>query len=179
MTQEQILRQVHGAFRLARLDPGGLDELDLTVEGFWRSFTGPLLALPVYLLVVAAPTTGQEALLPAAIGYLLGLVASVLMALVLARLLDLGHRYVTLIVALNWSVVIVALWFAAATVLALILPESQTTPILLAATVTALLYQGYVSWMALGTTPWTAAGFVIVDVLTTELVHGLVDQLLG
>lgn len=179
MTQEEILRQVHGAFRLARLDPRGLEQLDLSVEGFWRSFTGPVLALPVYLLVVAAPIGGGGPLLPAALGYLAAVVVSPLMALVLARLFDLGHRYVALIVALNWSVVVQALWFAACTVVALVLPDSQTTPLLLAATVTAILYQGYVTWAALETTPWTAAGFVVVDVLATELVHALIDQLVG
>ena len=41
-----------GAWRLARLDPGGLRYFEATPEGFWQSFQAAIIAAPIYALLV-------------------------------------------------------------------------------------------------------------------------------
>jgi hypothetical protein len=51
--QEEVLRSIYGAYRLAWLDRSGMSQLNLSVEGFWRSFFAAILVAPGYALLVA------------------------------------------------------------------------------------------------------------------------------
>ena len=47
MRREQIARGIRGALLLARFDARGMEYFDLSVEGFWDSFFGAVLAAPI------------------------------------------------------------------------------------------------------------------------------------
>ena len=55
MRREQIARGIRGALLLARFDARGMEYFDLSVEGFWDSFFGAVLAAPIPTSVATAP----------------------------------------------------------------------------------------------------------------------------
>lgn len=169
---DEIKRSLFGAWLLARGDTRGMELFDLSVEGFFRSFVAALVAAPVYLLLILDryQTTGMPAALGSvaaveAVGYALGWIAFPLLAVLLTRLLGLGHRYVPLIVAGNWAAVLQVTFFLVALLLAGLLPPPMRALILFAATVLVLVYQWFVMRTALQTTGGTAAGLLAVNVL--------------
>lgn len=109
------LRQLAGAWDVMNGRPAGLEKLDLTLEGFWRSFAALLVFLPIDAILLAGDRADRMAegmavppLTPA--DYLLHLFAGLLalaaflgVAVLLAHLLDQTRRLIALIVALNWS----------------------------------------------------------------------------
>ncbi len=102
----------------------GLRKLDLTIDGFWRSFGAIVLIVPVALIALASeraivpPADGQVPALTGGIA-VLRLIAVVvdwlafpaILALI-ARPLGIAARYVPFIVARNWAAVPVAFMFA-------------------------------------------------------------------
>lgn len=183
-SQAEIRQALTGMLMLARLDTGGMRLLDLTVEGFWKSFTGPLLAAPAFALLVAdryARTglpAGLAAVVPLeAVGYCLGLVAFPIAAIFLTRLLGLTDRYVPLIVAGNWSTVPQAALLLAAITVANLAPGLAALLVPLAG-LAALAYSWFVVRTALATTASVAAGLVVVDVLMGVGIDRVMDMLL-
>ncbi|MDF1585666.1 hypothetical protein [Marinimicrococcus flavescens] len=169
---DEIKRSLLGAWLLARQNTRGMELFDLSVEGFFRSFMAALVAAPVYLLLTI--DRYQTAGMPAELGsvvaletvsYALSWIAFPLVAILLTRLLGLGHRYVPLIVAGNWAAVLQVGFFLVALLLSAILPPAMRALLLFAATVAVLLYQWFVIRTALGTTGGTAAGVLAVNVL--------------
>ncbi len=48
----EIAYGLYGAWRLARLDPAGMNFLDRSLEGFWKSFFAAVLAAPAHVLIL-------------------------------------------------------------------------------------------------------------------------------
>ena len=48
----EINSSIYGAWRLARRDPGGMNYMNLSVDGFWRSFIAIGLSAPAYILIL-------------------------------------------------------------------------------------------------------------------------------
>lgn len=102
----------------------GLRKLDITIDGFWRSFGAIVLILPVALIALAS----ERVALPAVGGDLAaltgGYVVLRLIAVIIdwltfpailalfARPLGIANRFVPYIVARNWSAVLVAFMYA-------------------------------------------------------------------
>jgi hypothetical protein len=180
-----VRRSLEGAALLARLDPSGMERFDLSVEGFWRSFSAALIAAPPYGVLLAdrygregmGPHVGQV-LSAEFLGYALGWIAFPIAALFLTRMLGLGARYVALIVAGNWAAVLQVGLLAAAVIVAGFLPESQRGPIALTVTLAAVAYQWFVVRAALQTSGLIAFGIVVVDVLLSVLLNLFTDSLL-
>lgn len=179
---EEIKRSLLGAWLLARGDVRGMELLDLSVEGFFRSFVAAVVAAPLYLVLlvdryrsVGMPTGLGSIVSSEALGYLLGWIAFPLAAVPLTRLLGLGNRYVPLIVAGNWATVIQAGLFVVALLLSGLLPVPVRSVLLLVATLALLVYQWFVIRTALETTGGTAAGVLAVSVLLDTIVSLLTD----
>ena len=102
----------------------GLNKLDLTIDGFWRSFGAVVLILPVALIALAServilPAVGGEVVALTGGYVLLRLIAVIVdwlafpaILALLARPMGLATRYVPYIVARNWAAVPVAFMFA-------------------------------------------------------------------
>ncbi len=100
--------------------PEGMDRLDISLEGFWRSFAAVLLVVPSLLIAIAlqrialagsgeplAPL-GATILVANAVGLLLDWITFPILFALLARPLGVAAGYVPFIVARNWAAVSVA-----------------------------------------------------------------------
>jgi hypothetical protein len=171
-TAAEVQRSFHGALLLAKGDTTGLGWLNLSFDGFWRSFLGPILATPAYALIVAGQygrvEEGESGLgsvvFVEALFYAVDVACFPLLAILLTRYMGLGARYVPLIVATNWASLIQALIFVVAIVGGFILPPLRPM-LMLSATLASLTYQWFVIRTSLGTTGGTAAAFLILNLL--------------
>ncbi len=120
-TLTELVSSVQGAWRLMLWDRDGLARFDMTIDGFWRSFYGPLAALPAALLVYTAhlamiaetavlnpdaglpetPATGLYLAIKTA-SYILEVALFPLVMVLVARRTGLAARYVPFIIAWNW-----------------------------------------------------------------------------
>jgi hypothetical protein len=184
--RQEIERSLFGVWRLAMLDPGGLRWLNLSVDGFWRSFWVIPLLLPVQLLLAwlipdeeAVAASGMAPwLLFRALLSVLTWVGFVVAMIPVCRLLRLGHAYVTYVIAWNWSALPQAAVLLAAALVYGLLPESAGVVLLLAVQLAVLAYIFLVTRYALGTDGLTAAGVVIFNVLFELVIVELAGRLL-
>ena len=184
-TVEEIRRSLHGAVLLARGDPGGMGWFDLSFDGFWRSFAGPLLAAPLYALLAAERylRSGHEGpvgplLASEVAAYLLDVAALPLLAILLVRFLALGPRYVPLVVATNWAALLQAAAFLAAVVVGGAIPPLRgLLPLLV--WLAMVFYQWFVVRTALGSTGNVAAAVVALNFVVTLFAYRLVTVAFG
>jgi hypothetical protein len=178
-----------GAWLLMRGRAEGLARLDLSLDGFWRSFAVILGVAPLVLLAL----TSQQALLPAdpdtvvpaadvtrdLLGIVVDWFAFPVVFAVLARPLGLGARYVPFIVARNWATLIVAalLGVIHAVNLVGLLPQQAASILLVLALAVSLRFSYLIARIALAVPPLFALPIVILDVLVSLLVWGLFDRL--
>ncbi len=177
-----VTRSVYGAWRLARLDPGGMSFFELSIPGFWRSFFAALVVAPAFAVLVALRFDHETELGPELdlgpflvvklVAYAVSWAAFPLAMLVLARLLSLSAFYVPFIIAYNWSAVIqIAVFLPAALIEASgLLPEILGGILMMIATMAILSYQWFVAHVALQTTGFIAAGLVAFDLLLGILI---------
>ena len=95
VSNREIACSVFGVWRLARLDPGGLQYLDTSAEGALRSFWAAAFILPAYLLMVViqfgdqlAATSALRFFLVEGIAYVVGWTAFPLVMHGLTRLFE-------------------------------------------------------------------------------------------
>lgn len=146
LTLPEIVRSVYGIWRLARFDAIGMEWLDRTEEGFWRSFRVAILLLPVEIAMTALLVSHIENPEPlpyiavvVGIGYVISWTAFPVAARPLIVALGRTERYAAYITALNWSRILI---YAVVVPLSL-LGFSTTSPI-----VHVLFLAFYVAWGA-------------------------------
>ncbi len=117
----EITRSLHGAWRIARMDPDALKHFDLTIDGFWRSFAAVLVVAPFYVVFLIFNHGNQPGLeLPTGpavsieffvavklVAYIASWLAFPLVMVPISRMLDLSQTYVPYIIVWNWSNVLV------------------------------------------------------------------------
>jgi hypothetical protein len=106
----EVQNALQGAFRLACLDPGGLDCFDRSPVGLWRSFRAILLCYPLFLIFLGAQLAGAgedvdavRTVIVDTIAYVIGWVAFPLALVPICDRLGRGEHYIDLVVAYNWS----------------------------------------------------------------------------
>ncbi len=93
--------------------PGAIERMDISADGFWRSFTAIAVALPAMFFVWVMNARSNQAEMPsmgvaplvageAVFELVVWLLPIPVFALVL-RPLGLGHRFVHLVIARNWA----------------------------------------------------------------------------
>jgi hypothetical protein len=169
--REAIGRAVQGALLLARGDSAGMGLFDTSFDGFWHSFAAPVLAAPIYALLLAEQYArfGYEGglgtiVLAESVSYILDILTFPILAIFLTKFLNLGARYVPLVVATNWATLPQVLLFLAAVTLGTMLAT--------------LTYQWFVVRTALGSTGGHAAAFVTLNLLVGLLLNRVADTLL-
>ena len=177
-----VTRSVYGAWRLARLDPGGMSFFELSIPGFWRSFFAAVVVAPAYVVLVVLRFEHETEVGPdldlgpffvlKLVAYAVTWAAFPLAMLVLARLLSLSAFYVPFIIAYNWSAVIqIAVFLPVALIEASgLLPATLAGILMMIATLAILCYQWFVARVALQTTGLIAAGLVAFDLLLGILI---------
>jgi hypothetical protein len=178
-------RSVDAAFDLVIRDQRAWTKFDLTTEGFYRSFAAMLIVLPLNVLTDVmgnqlALAEGAREGKPAAeavygmadalfataalsVQWLLFPVAMIF----LLRYLGLGQRYATLIIAHNWSTVVIWLLHLPTFLLytAGIISSSLAFDLGLVTFGFTLYYRFYIVQTALGATWLLAAGIAMIDLL--------------
>jgi hypothetical protein len=183
-----------GAWTIMRGRREGLARLDLSIEGFWRSFGAIVLLIPFAALallsqqrMVEAAGDGVDApgglagggIGVEAVAFLADWVLFPLVFAVLARPLGLGARYVPFIVARNWAAVILAAMLAvvhAVHVLGIV-PTALAPYLLIAALAVALRFSYVVAKTALDVPIGVALGAVVLDFLISLMVWSAADRL--
>ncbi|ESR26985.1 hypothetical protein [Lutibaculum baratangense] len=194
LNPSEVATGVSAAWRVFLGRPHPLDGLDMTVEGFWRSFLAPLLALPLYVLHVMAEhrlildmlpegAAIEEAVfaLSRTVGFLADLAAFPLLMAFLARPLGIGRAYVPLIVIFNWTAPLIAVPLSLPSILlgtGMLGPEPATL-LLLVALVLAIAWRYRAARAALGGLPAMAAGLVALDFLLSIVLSQTISRIAG
>lgn len=125
---DEVLAYLAGIADMARGVPRGLSSLDLSTDGFWRSFWAYLYALPAYLYfwyvdraTFLAENPGVEAgfdyIARIAVREILAVILSLVAVALLARPLNMTNRFAQWVIAANWLSLPVAYVTAAVFVL--------------------------------------------------------------
>lgn len=169
----------------------GLQRLDTSLEGFWRSFLAVFIVAPFALLAFAsqrrlALTAGEApdpfttgTLFPETIALLVDWFAFPLIFAILARPFGLASHYVPFIVARNWASVIIAALVAVVHALHLIgiLPSSAAPFVLLVAVVVALRFSYVIARTALAVSMGLAIPIVALDFLLSLTIWSAFERL--
>jgi hypothetical protein len=181
--QEEVLRSIFGAYRLACLDRAGMGFFNLSVDGFWRSFFAAVIVSPGYALLVTQELLARPEEISASwafvvetLAYGVGWAAFPVVAIGLTHLLGLSRNYPAMIIAANWAAVIQIGVFLAAVGLGLLLPGLGGFTVTVA-TGAILFYQWFVIRTALDTTGGVAVALVLVDLLVNSAVNITADAL--
>lgn len=115
LTISEIVRSVYGVWRLARFDSIGMEWLDRSDEGFWRSFRVAVLLVPVEMVMTAILLSHMPSSEPlgyvvvsVGIGYVVSWTAYPVLSQPLIAALGRSERYAQYITAINWSSVLLA-----------------------------------------------------------------------
>lgn len=190
----EVTRSIHGAWRIARLDPDALAYFNVTADGFWRSFSALILVIPVYIGFLMLSHSHQPGLEPPTgpvisvewfvTVKLVSFVASWLIfpvvMVAISRLLDLTQTYAQYIIVWNWANVLEMAVILPAVMLFLsgALPGQSAAMILMAAHITMLFYGYLVARTGLRCKPVTAIGVVAFNFVLSLLFNGLATRLL-
>jgi hypothetical protein len=186
LTIRELVVSLHGAWLLAKRDPGGMNWFDISVGGFWRSFWAAAVAFPFYLLLMALPAPpGQgyaasptEIFLVRCLGYGMAWVAFPLVAIPLTRLIDRSSFYVPMVIALNWASVIQSGIMTVAILLTFALPDAMGSFVTLVGYGVVLYYAYFVTRVSLNVGVATAVAFVLIGSLLEILIYSFTDGLL-
>lgn len=182
-----IAASLRGALRLAARDPRGLEYLDLSVAGFWRSFLAAAVALPLFLMerraaqgVVAALDPGRETppLAAELTVYALGWPLAALVLLGLCWLLGKTDRFAVLVIALNWLSVLTMGIVCAGQIVVLAAPHVFGL-FMAAVYIAVLVIEFRVVRIALAAAAPQAIGVVAATTLFGVLFPGVVLRLFG
>ncbi len=165
ITAREATFALYGAYRLARVDPGGLGYFDATVAGFWRSFYAALLIAPAYVILLALDLGDRPVaagplrlVLVEGIAYVISWTAFPLAMVYVAQRLDRSQHYIRYIVAQNWANVLeIALFLPVAAIAA---GSAAVAVLPLLAWIAVLVYEWYIARTALEITGGQAAAVV-------------------
>jgi hypothetical protein len=168
---------------LGRAD--GMSRLDVSLEGFWRSFAAVVLVVPFALLALLSqrrllgPEAGPPAIGSEMLALLVDWVAFPIVFAAIARPLGLGRRYVPYIVARNWAAVVITALVSVIHALHVvgILPSQFLGVVLIAAIGISLRFSYMVARIVLDAPMGVALPLVLLDFLMSLVIWTLYDRL--
>jgi hypothetical protein len=182
-----IVKALHGAWRLARFDRGGLAFFEHDEAAFLRSFRAAVIVYPAFLLLLplgagdieAGTTDWARVILVETIAYVIGWAAFPLVILPVTRFLGREELWLDFIIVYNWSVVLQYGLFLAMVGLSLsgLAPDFLQGGLLYLAYIAVFTYECYIARVVLDIA-WPAAGrFVLVDLVLSELISRAAQSL--
>jgi hypothetical protein len=181
ITRPEVINSLFGAWRLLLRDPRGMEYLDDTIDGYWKSFFCAVIVLPGYALwfFFTVYNVNFDAglfriLIVEGIGYVIGWVAWPLLMAYIAKALDRDRNYIRYIVAYNWSAGISILIYLVVLVLRLLgfMPIGIMAFVSFIALVVILSYHWYILRVGLEVSPAAAAGLVAGDFVLGQIISG-------
>ncbi len=190
---EDARRAVPAALRLYRFDAAAMSEFDLSFEGFIRSFAVLIPVAIIYLALCQVEfqhvTEVAGVNIPEPIAFfgwkMTGLVvdwfAFPIIMVPISRAMDLGHRYVPLIVAINWmAIVAIVIWTVPAFLFAFGLVGAAPTAFLsLLAFVYVVAATGFAIKTALDVPTGLAMALTVLYLILGLLIGAGVDRMIG
>ncbi|MEM0907252.1 MAG: hypothetical protein AAGJ94_07810 [Pseudomonadota bacterium] len=180
----EIIASLKGAAALFLGRPQGLDALDRSVEGFWRSFQVILLLLPINALAVfsitrtgAVNTTFSEMFFGQLPIIALDWVAFPAILALAAKPLGIAAHYVSYVVARNWAAPIASSIMTVPLLLegAGWVPPVGGSLLFLVGLIVILRYHYMIVRISLGTPVGFSVGLVAADLLLTLLFSSLLS----
>jgi hypothetical protein len=186
IARHEVLLSLYGAWRLFLRDPRGIEWLDTSIDGYWKSFFCAVVVLPGYALWVFMGWDGSgeagffRVVTVEGISYVIQWVAWPLIMVYVLPAIDRDQHYIRYIVAFNWSAgVQIAIYLV---VLAVKLTGAAPTGALVVigfvAAVITLSYQWYIARTALEVSGVGATGFVAGEFVLGQVIHGIGQSML-
>lgn len=180
MSARDIAAGLASVSLLARGRAIGLDLLDGTPLGAWRSFAAMFVAAPFFiaLKLLSSPALAAEVdplrlWIAEAIGYVTGWFALPLVMLAITRVMDRQHRWPLFVCAWNWTNLFQVLVFLAGALAAAVLPRGLGQLVTLVALGYVLWLQWFVAREALDVPGPRAVAVVGVDLVLGLFISGL------
>ena len=181
MILREMIASLYGAWRLARLDAGGLRLFDASPRGAKRSFFAAVVVAPIFVLatgLLPPPGTAEGGfrwIAAEGIAYVVSWVAYPVVVEWLTRKFGCRERFEGWLSAYNWSMVLQnAALLPLAVLTALdVLPADAMQLVWLAAFALIMGWLWFIARSALAVSPMTALGLVILD----ELLSAMIDML--
>lgn len=180
---------IAGAWQIMLGRPEGINRLDTSLEGFWRSFAALVLVAPFAALSIVSeqplmPVSGVAEPITAGLVALYGIALVVdwfsfpLVFALVAHPFGFGSRYVPFIVARNWASVIIAAMVSIVYVLSLlgVLPPAAMPYAVLVATGVALRFSYVIARTTLAIGVAMALPIVILDFLLSLVVWSVFQK---
>lgn len=184
---ERVLRTMRG-------DASALDEMDISTDGFWRSFNAILLSLPALFFMWVE--SAQELISHGSDLQMwqifmrripLDLVSWVLPFAFypfILHLLNRKPRYSHLVIALNWSYLVLYYVFAAVIFISFLLPKTQAISIIIgflmiAVLIASIIFLTQVVKVGLKASAGLAVTFIIAEIIVVYTLVYNVESLLG
>ncbi len=186
ITRHEVLISLYGAWRLFLRDPRGIEWLDDSIEGFWKSFFCAVIVLPVYVFWFlvrdgeAAEAGFIRTFAVEGIAYVIAWVAWPLVMAYVAPAIGRDDNYIRYIVAYNWSsgVQVAILLVVLVIEVSGLAPGGIVAIFGVIATVLVLVYHWYVLRIGLEITGLPAAALVAGDFMLARVIHGVSQNML-
>lgn len=168
----EIAYSIYGAWRLARLDRGGMAFFDQSIEGFWKSFFAAVIVAPAHILmlVILLPdlkiTAGAGRIIVVeSLIYVISWTAFPLVMYHLTQNMGRAAEYKGFVIASNWAQVIVVTLFLPVTAITDdgLLPGILGSLVWLTALCAILFYGWFISLVALRISGPAAFGVVALS----------------
>ncbi len=177
------------AWRLAHFDRTGMRYVDGTIDGFWKSFFAAAIALPGYAALRAVAIVANPESLPTApwprtiavfaIAYAIAWLSFPVVMTVVADILDRRDRFLSLIVAYNWSAVVQIAVLLPVAVLVATGGGGLSVGLYLAVMAAIMVYLWFIVRTALDVPGVTAAALVGLDFVINLLINGISDVMVS
>ena len=187
LSAREAAYSLYGAYRLARLDAGGLAYFDCSLGGFWRSFYAAAFIAPFFTLLLALRyADGTMAASPLryaaieSIAYVIAWVAFPVVMLTVVQMLDREKRLVSYIVAYNWAAVLQNALYLPILIMGItgVLAVNVANGLVWLALVLILIYTWFITKTALEVSAAAAAGVVALDLVLSIFTTSVADSML-
>lgn len=186
IARHEVLLSLFGAWRLFLRDPRGIEWMENSVEGYWKSFTCALVVLPVYAVWVFMRSAGLEdvsfvrIVTVEGIEYIIQWVSWPLIMAYAVSAIGRDDKYLQYIIAFNWSHGIYAgvLFIILTVELFGFTSGGGLAAIGLIATIVMLTYRWYIAKVALEISGGGAAGLVAGEFVLAHIIDAVGQNLL-
>jgi hypothetical protein len=181
-----VVKALYGAYRLANYDTNGLKYFNVSTKGFWHSFSAAGIIAPFYLILLILRFSEMSGIHSTRffaieiIAYIIVWVAFPLIISSLVQIIKRENKYISFIVAYNWSAVLQNALFLPIEILALagFLQANTANFLGLIAIAAVVVYIWFITRSALEISGALASGIVIIDILMSILINTVAFDLL-
>ena len=186
IARHEVLLSLYGVWRLFLRDPRGIEWLDVSIEGFWKSFFCAVVVLPIFGVWVFIRNSGLEdvgfirLVTVEGIGYVVQWVTWPLVMAYIAPAIGRDDNFIRYIVAFNWSAgIYVCIYLIVIGIkLSGIVSGGGLALIGLVAAIVILSYHWYIARIALAVSGGGAAVLVAGEFVLAHMIDAVGQNLM-